>query len=77
MVATVSDIALKCAKCGTNLVRVSEPEGEDRVFCTECGAFNNAKAVFENSAGLIGGVLTPEQVLDLREKVRLARKQAN
>lgn len=77
MAVTFSDIPLKCAECGSNLVRITETQGQDRVVCAECGAFNDAKEVIEHGAGLIRGSLTPEQVLNLREQVRIARKKAN
>lgn len=77
MAVTFSDLPLKCAECGSNLIRITETHGQDRVACVECGALNDAKEVIEHSAGLIRGSLTPEQILNLREQVRVARKQAN
>lgn len=70
-----SFLPIKCGKCQTALVRVTLPEAYDRVYCTDCGAAGDYKEVVEGTAGLMAGLLTQEELLDLREQFRLARKQ--
>jgi hypothetical protein len=77
MTDIVSDLPLKCSECDAYLVRITQPNGDGWAFCTECGAFNDAKEVIENAAGLIRGTLTEEQILYIREQVRLARKKTS
>jgi hypothetical protein len=70
---TFSDLPLKCAQCGFNLIRLTDAKGEDWALCTECGGFHYAKEVVEYGAGLIREPISPKEILDLREQVRLAR----
>src|SRR5262249_49226599 len=56
---------LKCHQCGGNLVLLAEGDTGRLVACLICRASNDAKEVLENSAGLIGGTITPEEALNL------------
>jgi hypothetical protein len=66
---------LKCHQCGSYLILIAEGNARQMVACLGCGALYDAKEVTENSAGLIGGTLTPKEVLDLSEQVRAASKK--
>lgn len=68
-------LPVKCAQCSEPLVRVTLPETYDRVYCVQCGGVGDYEQVIERTAGLIGGLLTEEELLDLREQFRLAREQ--
>jgi len=65
---------LKCHKCGSNLIVFAQGDHSHRIACLTCRASNDAKEVLEHSAGLIGGTLTPEEVLDLSEQIRASGK---
>ena len=66
---------LKCDKCGGDLVLLAEGNTGRLVACLICRASNDAKEVLEHSAGLIGGTLTPEEVLNLSEQIRAVSKK--
>jgi len=76
MTTSFTEIAIKCAKCQEPLVRVTTAES-DRCYCLGCGAFNEYKKIVRNAPGLIGGVITKEEILNLREQLLVAKKQAD
>jgi len=68
-------VILRCEKDQETLVIISRTKGERLAVCPVCGAGWDAKEVVENSAGLIAGLLAEEELVGLREQLRIAREQ--
>ena len=66
---------LRCEQHDEPLVLVPWDEGQRRAVCPVCGAGWDAKQIIEQSTRLIPGLLSEEELVQLREKVRLAREQ--
>jgi ssDNA-binding Zn-finger/Zn-ribbon topoisomerase 1 len=68
-------VLLRCKKDGVPLVLVSTAKGRTLVVCPICGSGADSKHVIEQSTGLIGGLLSEEQLIDLRKQIRVADKR--
>lgn len=68
-------VLLRCSKDRSPLVLATGPEGEVFAICLECAAGWKAEEVTENSAGLVAGLFTEEQIASLREQYQIARKE--
>jgi hypothetical protein len=66
---------LRCKQHDEALVLVSRTEGERLAVCPVCGAGWDAKEVIEESGGLIAGLLSEEELVRLRETIRVAREK--
>jgi hypothetical protein len=56
------------------LFRIPEPQGYDRIACLTCGAVGDYEEVVKGGAGLIGGGILPEELVDLRRKAGFTPK---
>jgi hypothetical protein len=67
-------ILLRCQKDGAALVLVALPDGKTLAVCPICGSGANSEHVIKQSAGLISGLLSEEQLIDLRKQIRIVEK---
>lgn len=70
---TMTTLKIQCHECKVPLMRETDPP-TGRVFCPSCGGVNNAEQVLKESAGLIRGIFTQEELVALRRKVGIVRK---
>jgi hypothetical protein len=68
-------ILLRCSKDSEPLVLVSGPQGDVLAVCPICGSGWKYEQVAKQSAGLIAGLLSEEQLLDLKQQIRIARQK--
>ncbi len=66
-------ILIRCQQHGVPLALVATPDGEVLAVCPVCGTGANSKNVAHNSAGLISGMLSKEQLVHLRKQIRIAQ----
>jgi hypothetical protein len=66
---------LRCKQHDETLVLVSRTKGERLAVCPVCGAGWNAKEVIEDSAGLVAGLLSEEELVGFREQIRIGQEK--
>jgi uncharacterized Zn finger protein (UPF0148 family) len=75
MTGNATVLNVKCHSCQEPLVRLARSETEDFVFCPTCGGILSYEEVVRNSAGLIEGILTIEELNQLRVDAGLDPKE--
>jgi hypothetical protein len=63
---------LRCKKDGVALALVTQAEGDVFAVCPDCGSGWKYEEVAENSAGLVSGILSEEQLVSLRKQIRIS-----
>ena len=74
MSATDKTILIRCKQDGVPLILLSAPDGKVLAICPVCGSGANSEHVLKHSAGLIGGLIPEEQLIDLRKQLKIAQK---
>jgi hypothetical protein len=67
-------ILIRCQKHGAALALVATAEGKMLVVCPVCGSGADSENVIEKYSGLINGVLSEEELIDLRKQIDIAGK---
>jgi hypothetical protein len=67
-------ILIRCKTHGAPLALVATTDGKTLAVCPVCGSLGNSEDVGKYSSGLVSGILTEEQLIDLREQIRVAGK---
>jgi hypothetical protein len=62
---------LRCRQCGASLVHIPQAQPDRTIACLDCGGIGNYEEVTLEGAWLIWGVLTPEELRDLRRRAGL------
>jgi hypothetical protein len=62
--ATVLDV--RCFNCEEPLLRITRSEVDDFVFCAICGGVLSYEEVLTNAPGLVAGLLTADELCQLR-----------
>ena len=75
MTGNATVLNVKCHSCQEPLVRLTRSETDDFVFCPICGGILSYEELIKNSAGLIGGILTMEELNQLRAEAGLDPKE--
>ena len=68
-------VLLRCKKDGVPLHTATGPERGVFVFCPVCGSGGQYEEVAEKAAGLISPFLSEEQLVNLREQIRISRNK--
>lgn len=71
---SLDPVLIRCKQHGAALALIATAEGEVLAICPVCGSGSNSKNVTEQSAGLIGGLLSEEQPINLRKQIKVAQK---
>lgn len=66
---------LTCKVHNEPLLLVSRTPSERLAVCPVCGAGWHAKAVIEESSGMIAGLLSEKELVGLREQARVAQEK--
>jgi hypothetical protein len=67
-------VLLRCREDGAPLVLVSTDNGDVLTVCPVCGSGGYSKDIIDYSAGLISGIFSEEQLIDLRKQISVAKK---
>jgi hypothetical protein len=65
---------IRCQKDDVPLALVTAADGKTWAVCPVCGGAAYSENVIKQSSGLISGMLTEEQLIDLRKQIRIADK---
>ena len=68
-------ILIRCKQHSAALALVTTTDGKILAVCPVCGSGADSEYVSKNTGGLTGGVLSEEQLIDLREQIRIADKR--
>jgi ribosomal protein S27E len=74
MTSNATILNVKCYPCQEPLIHLTRSETDDFVFCPNCGGILSYEEVVKNSAGLVGGMLTIEELNRLRVEAGLDPK---
>ena len=74
MVAMDHLTTIECPNCRVSLFWIPESPPDRTIVCTECGAAGSYEKVMKNIGGLIGGVLTHEELIDIRKRLGIIQK---
>jgi hypothetical protein len=69
-------VLLRCREDGAPFAVVSTDDGEVLTVCPVCGSGGYSKDVLDYSSGLISGIFSEEQLIDLRKQISIFNKNS-
>ena len=67
-------VLIRCKQHGAALALVATADGKVLAVCPVCGSGADSEDVIKYSSGLKSGILSEEQLIDLRKQLRVGDK---